>query len=45
MANNMSEDIIAKRMKDLEERFPERKDLDMDAPFMMDLDRLQRRVK
>eukprot|EP00794_Sanderia_malayensis_P006085 gene6085-6788_t len=42
---SISQECLAERTKELEEKFPERKDIETDAPFLMELYRLQRRVK
>lgn len=41
----ISEELLEQRLQELEEKFPERKELDLDAPWQMDLLKLQRKVK
>ena len=41
----ISEELLEQRQQELEEKFPERKELDLDAPWQMDLLKLQRKVK
>ena len=41
----ISEEVLEQRQQELEEKFPERKELDLDAPWQMDLLKLQRKVK
>lgn len=41
----ISEEVLELRQQELEEKFPERKELDLDAPWQMDLLKLQRKVK
>lgn len=44
-AETISEEVLEQRQQELEEKFPERKELDLDAPWQMDLLKLQRKVK
>ncbi|XP_032221185.2 uncharacterized protein LOC116603703 [Nematostella vectensis] len=44
-ADVISEEVLEQRQKELEEKFPERRELETDAPWQMDLFRLQRKVK
>ena len=41
----ISDEVLEQRQLELEEKFPERKELDLDAPWQMDLLKLQRKVK
>lgn len=41
----ITDEIIEQRQQELDEKFPERKELDLDAPWQMDLLKLQRKVK
>lgn len=41
----ISAEVLELRQQELEEKFPERKELDLDAPWQMDLLKLQRKVK
>ena len=41
----LNEESQAERLKDLDEKFPERKEMDLDAPYLLELHKLQRRVK
>ena len=41
----ITEELLEQRLQELEEKFPERKELDLDAPWQMDLLKLQRKVK
>ena len=44
-AETIPEEVLEQRQKELEEKFPERRELDLDAPWQMDLLKLQRKVK
>lgn len=37
--------MIEQRQQELEEKFPERKEMDLDAPWQLELSKLQRKVK
>ena len=41
----ITEEVLEQRQQELEEKFPERKELDLDAPWQIDLMKLQRKVK
>lgn len=41
----ITEEVLEQRQQELDEKFPERKELDLDAPWQMDLLKLQRKVK
>eukprot|EP00112_Aurelia_sp_Birch-Aquarium-sp1_P002876 Seg1319.12 transcript_id=Seg1319.12/GoldUCD/mRNA.D3Y31 product="putative protein C3orf20" protein_id=Seg1319.12/GoldUCD/D3Y31 len=41
----LNEESQAERLKDLDEKFPERKDMDLDTPYLVELHKLQRKVK
>eukprot|EP00795_Rhopilema_esculentum_P002467 gene2467-18125_t len=41
----LSEESLAERLKDLDEKFPERRDIELDAPFLIELHKLQRRIR
>ena len=41
----LNEESQAERLKDLDEKFPERKEMDLDAPYLLELHKLQRKVK
>ncbi|XP_067023611.1 uncharacterized protein [Acropora muricata] len=43
--DGLTEEVLEQRQQELEEKFPERKELDLDAPWQMDLLKLQRKVK
>ena len=41
----ITEEVLEQRQQELEEKFPERKDMDLDAPWQLELNKLQRKVK
>jgi len=43
--SGITEEWLAERRKDIEEKFPERQDVDFDAPYLMELYKIQRKVR
>lgn len=44
-ADVITEEMMEQRQQELEEKFPERKEMDLDAPWQLELSKLQRKVK
>ena len=43
--DTITEEVVEHRQQELEEKFPERKEIDLDTPCQVDLNKLQRKVK